>query len=68
MGEGKGMRESMSYEPPTPPANLPTEIVDALNEATLEHLRDAASYAKALAEYKEREGRLEEEANDTDVK
>ena len=23
----------MSYEPPTPPANLPTEIVDALNES-----------------------------------
>jgi len=49
----------MSYEPPSPPANLPTEIVDALNEATSEHLRDAASYAEALAEYKEREARLE---------
>jgi len=50
----------MSYEPPSPPTNLPTEIVDALNEATSEHLRDAASYAEALAEYKEREARLEE--------
>jgi len=58
----------MSYEQPSPPANLPTEIVDALNEATPEHLRDAASYAEALAEHKEREARLEEEADDTDVK
>jgi len=57
----------MSYEQPSP-ANLPTEIVDALNEATPEHLRDAASYAEALAEHKEREARLEEEADDTDVK
>ena len=57
----------MSYEPPSPPANLPTEIVDALNEATPEHLRDAASYAEALAEYKEREARLEEEADDADI-
>jgi len=39
-----------------------------LNEATPEHLRDAASYAEALAEHKEREARLEEEADDTDVK
>ena len=54
----------MSYEPPSPPANLQTEIVDALNEATPEHLRDAASYAEALAEHKEREARLEKEADD----
>jgi hypothetical protein len=57
----------MSYEQPSPPANLPTEIVNMLNEATSEHLRDVASYAEALAEYKEREARLEEEADDADV-
>ena len=57
----------MSYEPPSPPAKLSTEIVDALNEATPEHLRDVGRYAKALAEYKERETRLKEEADDTDV-
>jgi len=57
----------MSYEPPTPPANLPTEIVNTLNEATPEHLRDVASYAEALAKHKEREARLEEEADDADV-
>ena len=57
----------MSYEPPSPPANLPTEIVDTLNEATPEHLRDVARYAEALAEHKEREARLEEEADEADV-
>jgi len=56
----------MSYEPPSPPANLPTEIVDALNEAAPEQLRDVARYAEALAEHKEHEVRLEE-ADDTDV-
>ncbi len=58
----------MSYEPPSPPANLSTETVDALNEATPEHLRDVARYAEALAEHKEREARLEEEVDDADVK
>ncbi|USZ70166.1 hypothetical protein NGM10_17900 (plasmid) [Halorussus salilacus] len=60
----------MSYEPPSPPANLPMEVVDALNEFTSERLRDVARYAEALAEHKEREARLEEveeEANDADV-
>jgi hypothetical protein len=57
----------MSYEPPSPPANLSTEIVDALNETTPEHLRDVGRYAEALAEHKEREARLEEEADDADV-
>ena len=57
----------MPNDPPTPPASLPTEIVDALNEARSEHLRDVARYAEALAEYKEREARIEEEADDADV-
>jgi len=57
----------MSYEPPTPPANLPTEIVNTLNEATPEHLRDVATYAEALAEHKEREDRLEESADQEEV-
>jgi len=63
-------RESMSYKPPSPPAHLPTEVVDALNEATPEQLRDVASYAEALAEHKDREARLEEEekADNADVK
>ncbi|MFC4407820.1 hypothetical protein [Haloarchaeobius iranensis] len=57
----------MSYEPPTPTANLPTEIVNTLNESTPERLRDVATYAKALAEYKEREARLEEKADEDEV-
>ncbi|CQH63865.1 uncharacterized protein HHUB_4210 (plasmid) [Halobacterium hubeiense] len=57
----------MSDEPPTPPASLPTEIVDALDEATAEHLRDAARYAEALAEHREREGRVEADANSGEV-
>ncbi|WP_254280780.1 hypothetical protein [Haloarcula marina] len=56
----------MPYEPPTPPTNLPTEIVNTLNESSPEHLRDVASYAEAVAEHKERQARLEE-ADDANV-
>ncbi|EMA59649.1 hypothetical protein [Halorubrum lipolyticum] len=54
----------MSSEPPTPPANLSTELVDALNESSPERLRDVARYAKALADRQEREARLEETDSD----
>ena len=57
----------MSYEPPTPPANLPAKIVTTLNESTPEHLREVSTYAEALAEHKEREARLEEDANQDEV-
>jgi len=57
----------MSDEPPTPPANLPTEIVDTLNESTPERLQDIATYVEALAEHKEREDRLEESADEDEV-
>jgi len=57
----------MSYEPPSPPANLPTEVVDTLNEAPPELLREVTRYTEALAEYKEREARLEEETDNTNV-
>lgn len=50
----------MSYEPPTAPASLPNEIVEAFEEASSDDLRDAAQYAEALAEHQEREKRLEE--------
>ncbi|WP_353633197.1 hypothetical protein ABSL23_00275 (plasmid) [Halobacterium sp. NMX12-1] len=53
----------MSDEPPTPPANLPTELVTTLNESSPEQLRDVATYAEALAEHKQREARLEESAD-----
>jgi len=57
----------MSYDPPTPPVNLPTEIVTTLNESDPERLRDVASYAEALAEHKEQEARLEESADQEEV-
>jgi hypothetical protein len=57
----------MSDEPPTPPATLPTDLVNILNKSTPDHLRDIATYTVALAEHKERKARLEEEANDGDV-
>jgi hypothetical protein len=55
----------MSDEPPTPPAELSTDIVNTLNEATPEYLQDVASYAEVLAEYKERKARLKKEGDDT---
>jgi hypothetical protein len=57
----------MSYEPPSPPTNLPTEIVNTLNESDLERLREVATYAEALAEHKEREARLKKSANQEEV-
>ena len=57
----------MPYEPPTPPANLQTEIVNTLNESGPEQLQNVASYAEALAEHKEREARLEESADQNEI-
>lgn len=51
----------MSYEPPTPPANLPTDVVNTLNNSDPDRLRAIVRYAAALADHKEREARLEEE-------
>jgi hypothetical protein len=49
----------MSYSPPTPPTELSTNIINALNDYSADLLRDVAHYAEALAEHKEREKRLE---------
>jgi hypothetical protein len=38
----------MSYEPPTPPAKLPTEIVNTLNESNPEQFREIATCAETL--------------------
>jgi len=58
----------MSYEPPTPPADLPTDVIDTLNDYSPELLRDVAHYTEDLAEYREREARLAEaeEKNESD--
>ncbi len=58
----------MSYEPPTLPTNFPTEIANAINDLDPYQLRDVATYAEALADHKEREARLEEEAADDEIR
>ena len=50
----------MSYEPPTPPQELPTDVVKTLNDYSPELLRHVVRYAEELAEYREREARLAE--------
>ncbi|MFC7078271.1 hypothetical protein [Haloarcula halophila] len=52
----------MSYEPPTPPAELPTDLVNTLNG--YDQLQHVARYADELAEHKAREARLEESEDD----
>ena len=57
----------MSYEPPTPSAELPADIVDTLNGYSLDQLHHVARYAEELAEHKAREARLKEEPEDDEV-
>ena len=57
----------MSYEPPTPPVELPTETVDTLNRFSPDQLQDIARYAEVLAEHKAHEARLEEESDGDEI-
>jgi hypothetical protein len=57
----------MSYEPPTPPAELPTDIVNTLNGYAPDQLEHVARYAKELAEHKAREARLEQKAAEDEI-
>jgi hypothetical protein len=57
----------MSYEPPTPPAELPTDIVNTLNSYSPDQLQDIARYAEELAEHKAREARLEEQSDEDEI-
>jgi hypothetical protein len=57
----------MSYEPPTPPADLPADVIDTLNDYSPELLRDVAHYAEALAEQREREARLAEAEEEDEI-
>ena len=59
--------QPMSYEPPTPPADLPTDFVDTLHDCSPELLRDVASYTEELAEYREREARLAEAEEEDEI-
>jgi hypothetical protein len=51
----------MSYSPPTPPQELPDDVVESLDTHSPELLRHIAQYAEELAEYREREARLAEQ-------
>lgn len=57
----------MSHEPPTPSAELPCNIVKALDDYPPEILLHVANYAEELAEYREREERLAKEESDDEV-
>jgi len=57
----------MSYDPPTPPAELPTDIVNTLNRSSSEQLQHVARYAEALAEHKTRKARLEEDSDESEI-
>jgi len=57
----------MSYEPPTPPAELPTDIVNTLTGYSPDQLQHVARYAEALAEHNAREARLKGKSDDNEV-
>ena len=57
----------MSYESPTPPADLPTDIVNTLNSYSPDQLQHMARYTKQLAERKAREARLKEESEEDKI-
>lgn len=54
----------MPYSEPTTPPELPAQLVEQLDNCDVETLRAAASYAEALAEYREREARLRDADED----
>lgn len=58
----------MSHQPPTPPTELPADIIETLNECSSEQLKHVAQYTKRLAEHKTREACLKENSveNQTD--
>jgi hypothetical protein len=57
----------MSYEPPTPPSELPIGVVNTLNDYSLELLRHVARYTDELAEYRERKARFAEKDDETEI-
>jgi hypothetical protein len=57
----------MPYKPPTPPADLPADVVDTLDDYSPELLRDVAHYAEDLAEHRERQARLAEAEEEDEI-
>jgi hypothetical protein len=56
----------MSEPAPTPPPELPDEVVEALDRCSPELLRTAARHAEDLAEYREQAARVDSEDDQTD--
>ncbi|WP_336331040.1 MULTISPECIES: hypothetical protein [unclassified Haloarcula] len=57
----------MSHEPPTPPADLPTDILNTLNGYSPDQLQHVARYIEELAEHKACEVRLEVDSDEDEV-
>ena len=52
-------------EEPAPPATLPAEFVESLQNLSVDQLGETADYAEALVAHRERQRRLEEEEGDS---
>lgn len=57
----------MSTEPATPPTELSTDVVGRLDEYSSETLRQLARYGESLAEYRARNARIVEGADEDEV-
>jgi hypothetical protein len=57
----------MSYSPPSPPQELPDDVVETLDIHSPEVLRHTAQYAEELAEHREREARLAEQDEEEQI-
>lgn len=53
-------------EEPTPPATLPSGLIDECRSLSATQLRALAKYAESLAEYLERQAHRDEETEDAD--
>lgn len=60
-------RQTTSYEPVTPPADLPTDLANSLNEYAPDRLWHVARYAEELVEHKEHEGRLAKRSDKDEI-
>jgi len=54
-------------EEPEPPATLPAEFAESLQNLSVNQLREVAEFAETLAAYRERQQRLEEEEDDEEL-
>jgi len=57
----------MSSEPPTPPAELLTDLVKTLNGYAPDQLQHVARYAEELADHKARKARPGEETEEDEI-